>query len=189
MADTPVQHVGGITEPKPREGFAGSLFDTVETAAPVPATQAAEPVNVQQEPLLTLYDLFGFSAEERRQAELGISKKRNSRRGAKRKTPRQPSLFAPASSPEEQKSEMPKTTPPERDPEDLYASLNWEDNPPINGFYEMMMSLTPERRAELRRQSARQQETPERQTETSRRYAENGRPVRHAGQSRGGRTR
>lgn len=134
MADTPVQHVGGITEPKPREGFAGSLFDTVETAAPVPATQAAEPVNVQQEPLLTLYDLFGFSAEERRQAELGISKKRNSRRGAKRKTPRQPSLFAPASSPEEQKSEMPKTTPPERDPEDLYASLNWEDNPPINGF-------------------------------------------------------
>ncbi|MCO7107874.1 DNA methylase, partial [Alistipes shahii] len=55
----------------------------------------------------------------------------------------------------------PKTTPPERDPEDLYASLNWEDNPPINGFYEMMMSLTPERRAELRRQSARQQETPE----------------------------
>ena len=56
---------------------------------------------------------------------------------------------------------MPKTTPPERDPEDLYASLNWEDNPPINGFYEMMMSLTPERRAELRRQSARQQETPE----------------------------
>ena len=118
-------------------------------------------VNVQQEPLLTLYDLFGFSAEERRQAELGISKKRNSRRGAKRKTPRQPSLFAPASSPEEQKSEMPKTTPPERDPEDLYASLNWEDNPPINGFYEMMMSLTPERRAELRRQSARQQETSE----------------------------
>ncbi len=154
MADTPVQHVGGTTEPKPQEGFAGSLFDTVETAA-------AEPVNVQQEPLLTLYDLFGFSAEERRQAELGISKKRNSRRGAKRKTPRQPSLFAPASSPEEQKSEMPKATPPERDPEDLYASLNWEDNPPINGFYEMMMSLTPERRAELRRQSARQQETPE----------------------------
>ncbi|NUN81132.1 hypothetical protein, partial [Bacteroides ovatus] len=33
MADTPVQHVGGTTEPKPREGFAGSLFDTVETAA------------------------------------------------------------------------------------------------------------------------------------------------------------
>ena len=38
------------------------------------------------------------------------------------------------------------------DPEDaVYRSLDWETNPPINGFYEMMMSLTPERRAELRR--------------------------------------
>ena len=37
------------------------------------------------------------------------------------------------------------------DPEDaVYRSLDWETNPPINGFYEMMMSLTPERRAELR---------------------------------------
>ena len=38
------------------------------------------------------------------------------------------------------------------DPEDaVYRSLDWETNPPINGFYEMMMDLTPERRAELRR--------------------------------------
>ena len=46
------------------------------------------------------------------------------------------------------------TAPPEEDgdPEDaVYRSLDWETNPPINGFYEMMMSLTPERRAELRR--------------------------------------
>ena len=40
----------------------------------------------------------------------------------------------------------------DEDPEDaIYRSLDWETNPPINGFYEMMMSLTPERRAELRR--------------------------------------
>ena len=33
------------------------------------------------------------------------------------------------------------------DPEDaVYRSLDWETNPPINGFYEMMMSLTPEKR-------------------------------------------
>ncbi|KAB3627053.1 DNA methylase, partial [Phocaeicola vulgatus] len=38
------------------------------------------------------------------------------------------------------------------DPEDaVYRSLDWETNPPINGFYETMMSLTPEQRAELRR--------------------------------------
>ena len=204
MADTPVQHVGGTTEPKPQEGFAGSLFDTVETAAPVPATQAAEPVNVQQEPLLTLYDLFGFSAEERRQAELGISKKRNSRRGAKRKTPRQPSLFAPASSPEEQKSEMPKTTPPERDPEDLYASPELGGQPADQRLLrddDVAYPGTEGGIAPAKRPAAGNPGTagtaggtppdgsPERQTETSRRYAENGQPVRHAGQSGGGRTR
>ncbi|MCB6981581.1 hypothetical protein, partial [Bacteroides uniformis] len=32
------------------------------------------------------------------------------------------------------------------DPEDIYATLDWDTNPPINGFYETMMSLTPERR-------------------------------------------
>ena len=31
----------------------------------------------------------------------------------------------------------------------VYDSLDWEENPPINGFYEMMMDLSPERRREL----------------------------------------
>ena len=55
-------------------------------------------------------------------------------------------------------AEQPKPEPPEKKPaidDDLedavYRSLDWETNPSINGFYEMMMSLTPERRAELRR--------------------------------------
>ena len=34
--------------------------------------------------------------------------------------------------------------------DDIYATLDWDTNPPINGFYEMMMGLTPERRKELR---------------------------------------
>lgn len=45
-----------------QDGFAGSLFDAFDTQT------APEPMlNVQQEPVLTLYDLFGFSAEERSQ--------------------------------------------------------------------------------------------------------------------------
>ena len=43
--------------------------------------------------------------------------------------------------------------------EDMYASINWEDNPPINGFYEMMMNLSPERRKELRELGMQHQET------------------------------
>ena len=44
------------------------------------------------------------------------------------------------------------------EPEKLYASLNWEENPPINGFYQMMMELSPERRAELRQEAAERRE-------------------------------
>ena len=155
-------------------------------------------------PVMDLYDLFGYTREERRLAERGLKPDRKKGTKSKRRKPVQPSLFpmpadgqrvtaekeneaargrsaetAPAISPEEvremeeiirqEASGMPEsrheepipmhgkpegaTAPAEDDdPEDaVYRSLDWETNPPINGFYEMMMSLTPERRAELRR--------------------------------------
>ena len=40
-------------------------------------------------------------------------------------------------------------------PGDIYANINWEDNPPINGFYETMMTLTPEKRVALRQEAER----------------------------------
>ena len=40
-------------------------------------------------------------------------------------------------------------------PGDIYADINWEDNPPINGFYETMMTLTPEKRVALRQEAER----------------------------------
>ena len=61
-----------------QDGFAGSLFDAFDTQT------APEPMlNVQQEPVLTLYDLFGFSAEERSQVN------RPKKRGPKPKGKRQ----------------------------------------------------------------------------------------------------
>ena len=155
-------------------------------------------------PVMDLYDLFGYTQEERRLAERGLKPERKKGTKSKRRKPVQPSLFpmpadgqgvtaekeneaargrsaetAPAISPEEvwemeeiirqgangipeRRHEEPvpmhgkpegATAPAEDgDPEDaVYRSLDWETNPPINGFYEMMMSLTPERRAELRR--------------------------------------
>ena len=155
-------------------------------------------------PVMDLYDLFGYTQEERRLAERGLKPDRKKGTKSKRRKPVQPSLFPmpadgqgvtaekeneaargrsaetdPAISPEEVRemeeiirqgaNGIPKrrheepvpmhgktegaTAPPEDgDPEDaVYRSLDWETNPPINGFYETMMSLTPERRAELRR--------------------------------------
>ena len=50
------------------------------------------------------------------------------------------------------------------DPDDIYAKLDWETNPPINGFYEMMMGLTPERRKELRELARQHNEKQENRT-------------------------
>ncbi|WP_416993579.1 N-6 DNA methylase [Alistipes ihumii] len=124
----------------------GSLFDAPADPQPV---QAAAP----QEPLLTLYDLFGFTEQERSQT----TPKRRTRR-AKQREALQPSLFAQLEPAEPQPSEpvvkqavpTPQKPHDPYDPEALYASINWEDNPPINGFYEAMMRMTPEQRAALR---------------------------------------
>ena len=40
--------------------------------------------------------------------------------------------------------------------DNTYSAINWENNPPINGFYEAMMELSPERRKELRQQTSEQ---------------------------------
>ena len=113
-------------------------------------------------PVMDLYDLFGFTQEERRLAERGLKPNRKNAGKPKRKKQQEQSLFSPSEleqievKPKEAEQPMPE--PPvekpaiDDDPEDaVYRSLDWETNPPINGFYEMMMSLTPERRAELRR--------------------------------------
>ena len=147
--------------------------------------------------VMDLYDLFGYTQEERRMAEQGLKPDRKKGGKYKGKKPVQPTLFslpvedterttdkgnaeAVAGITTEEAREMdeiirggtdaPTAAEPEAavpttektgpgtateesyDPEDeVYRSLDWETNPPINGFYEMMMDLTPERRAELRR--------------------------------------
>ena len=147
--------------------------------------------------VMDLYDLFGYTQEERRMAEQGLKPDKKKGGKYKGKKPVQPTLFSlPAEdterttdkgnaetdagiSPEEARemdeiirggtdaptaaeteAAVPTTektgpgtaTEESYDPEDeVYRSLDWETNPPINGFYETMMALTPERRAELRR--------------------------------------
>ena len=147
--------------------------------------------------VMDLYDLFGYTQEERRMAEQGLKPDRKKGGKYKGKKPVQPTLFSlPAEDTErttdkgnaeavagitpeearemdeiirggtdaptaaETEAAVPTTektgpgtaTEESYDPEDeVYRSLDWETNPPINGFYETMMALTPERRAELRR--------------------------------------
>lgn len=147
--------------------------------------------------VMDLYDLFGYTQEERRMAEQGLKPDRKKGGKYKGKKPVQPTLFslpventerttdkgnaeavagitpeearemdeiirggtdAPtaaepeAAVPTTEKTEPGTATEESYDPEDeVYRRLDWETNPPINGFYEMMMDLTPERRAERER--------------------------------------
>ena len=190
------------TEVKKESGLpdAGAADRTKREANSVqPKVQAMTGVSQEAQsrhpeaPVMDLYDLFGYTQEERRLAERGLKPERKKGSKSKPKKPVQASLFVlpedgtgmeadkgkteagAAITPEEAK-EMEEiirgtaeveaapveTTAPKAedkiplqedgDPEDaVYRSLDWETNPPINGFYETMMSLTPERRAELRR--------------------------------------
>ena len=66
----------------PAGEFRGTLFDMDDPAILTKPQRVAEPtLNVQQEPLITLYDLFGFSQEERSQ----ISRPRRRKKTAKPK--------------------------------------------------------------------------------------------------------
>ena len=138
----------------------------IEEKTILPNTEAvkATPKTVEtkrsEAPVMDLYDLFGFTQEERRLAERGLKPER--KKGGKRRKQPERSLFSPSELKQmevkPEKKEKPKPEPPvekpgiDDDPEDaVYRSLDWETNPPINGFYETMMSLTPEKRAELSR--------------------------------------
>lgn len=100
-------------------------------------------------PVISLYDLFNLSQEERKLAQMGLKKKPFAKR-SKANRPPQPSLFDPPKPKEQPQEPAMQAAQPVVDMEDVYAAIDWDTNPPINGFYETMMQLTPERRAELR---------------------------------------
>ena len=114
---------------------------------------------------LSLLDLWGMT-EEVRKKEAPAKKKKTAKKEstARRAIPKpKPPVMAvpPVESVKpviESKDTKPKNVGKQSDPEDIYATLDWDTNPPINGFYEMMMDLTPERRKELRRLAAQHQE-------------------------------
>ena len=141
---------------------AGQQTEVKREENPVQAVAQEVETKRSEAPVMDLYDLFGYTQEERRLAERGLKPGRQKGKSKRKKQPER-SLFSPSELERlevkpEKGAEKPKPEPPvekpaiDEDPEDaIYRSLDWETNPPINGFYEMMMSLTPERRAELRR--------------------------------------
>ncbi|CAL9784318.1 MULTISPECIES: N-6 DNA methylase [Bacteroidales] len=110
---------------------------------------------------LTLLDLWGMTEEVSQQPKTAKKKKAAKKESpARRVTPKSqvqttqnvtavPTATTPKTITENKEAKAENTAKP-ADPDDIYATLDWDTNPPINGFYEMMMGLTPERRKELR---------------------------------------
>jgi hypothetical protein len=105
----------------------------------------------QEQSLLTLYDLFGFSQAERQQTRTA---KRKETVHTPKSTPVQPNLFNQSRTPQRlgQEHTETKASAEESPLDDKYAGINWMDNPPINGYYEMMMGLSEERKEALQQE-------------------------------------
>ena len=111
---------------------------------------------------LSLLDLWGMTEEINKQ-DASVKKKKSAKKGntAKRVPPQpKPQVTAvphaeTVKSATESREVKPENAGKQGDPEDIYATLDWDTNPPINGFYETMMSLTPERRKALRLEAER----------------------------------
>ena len=118
----------------------------------------SEPVKKEEKPepappVMDLYDLFNFTQAERRTAQSGQKKKQAGKK-TRRAAPVSRSLFDQPAVGKEQKTAAPETvTPPQvqsMDMEAVYNAIDWETNPPINGFYETMAQLSPGERERLR---------------------------------------
>ena len=121
---------------------------------------------------LSLLDLWGMTEEVRKQEAPAKKKKTAKKESPARRMPPKPQAQVtpkvttappqPSAAPPTENRDSQETKPvsvaAKADPDDIYATLDWDTNPPINGFYEMMMDLTPERRKELRRLAAQHQE-------------------------------
>ena len=123
----------------------------IETSGDLPPDYTHNPA-----PRVMMYNLFGELVEVP-----GAKKRRSKRQGLPQAQKAQPK-------PKKAEPEKVVEAKPEEQPlpgrltdEELkfYGSLNWDDNPPINGFYETMMSIAHRQLAE--REAARQKQQAE----------------------------
>ncbi len=137
----------------------------IQAVKPQPAEEKPEaethrpeyPEGVQ----FSLFDLWGMSEEIRKQDTSTPKKKIATNGSAAKRVISKPKTQVIAVPPVETIKPVAeiKETKPENEmrqdnSEDVYATLDWNGNPPVNGFYETMMTLSPEQRTELRQRTA-----------------------------------
>ena len=140
---------------------------------PTDDAELSQKSNHQQPPVqMTLFDLWGMEEENRltvhatkKKAEVtvGAAAKKVSRKKASPLVKSVNPTFEVVTKPVEKEEkpsltdakeqETTQETKPILPGDEPYASISWEENPPINGFYEMMMTMAPEDRVLLRQKA------------------------------------
>ena len=140
---------------------------------PTDDAELSQKSNHQQPPVqMTLFDLWGMEEENRltvhatkKKAEVtvGAAAKKVSRKKASPLVKSVNPAFEVVTKPVEKEEkpsltdakeqETAQETKPILPGDEPYASISWEENPPINGFYEMMMTMAPEDRVLLRQKA------------------------------------
>ena len=140
---------------------------------PTDDAELSQKSNHQQPPVqMTLFDLWGMEEENRltvhatkKKAEVtvGAVAKKVSRKKASPLVKNVNPTFEVVTKPVEKEEkpsltdakeqETAQETKPILPGDEPYASISWEENPPINGFYEMMMTMAPEDRVLLRQKA------------------------------------
>lgn len=140
---------------------------------PTDDAELSQKSNHQQPPVqMTLFDLWGMEEENRltvhatkKKAEVtvGAAAKKVSRKKASPLVKSVNPTFEVEAKPVEKEEKPSLTDAKEQETtletkpilpgDDPYASISWEENPPINGFYEMMMTMAPEDRVLLRQKA------------------------------------
>ena len=162
-----VAHYKGVTEEIPVQAIPSATKE-IKIAEEVPQIKEepkeqpstdffAEGKAVQ----LTLFDLWEYTVPQEKPAPKNKKKSAVAKQAQKGNNPTPARAEMPKKQDGEslQSSQKNADDAPKEDketlPGDIYADINWEDNPPINGFYEAMMTLTPERRVALRQEAER----------------------------------
>ena len=140
---------------------------------PTDDAELSQKSNHQQPPVqMTLFDLWEMEEENRQavhstkkkaEVTVGTAAKKVSRKRASPLVKSVNPTFEVVTKPVEKEEkpsltdakeqETTQETKPILPGDEPYASISWEENPPINGFYEMMMTMAPEDRVLLRQKA------------------------------------
>ena len=160
-------------KPSIEEKQSDTVVSLQKQEKPTDDAELSQKSNHHQPPVqMTLFDLWGMEEENRQavhatkkkaEVTVGAAAKKVSRKKASPLVKSVNPTFEVVTKPVEKEEkpsltdakeqETAQETKPILPGDEPYASISWEENPPINGFYEMMMTMTPEDRVMLRQKA------------------------------------